>query len=61
MEGKKGFARITAFIDALRGGDLPDSRKRNINQTYDAIGAALNGHRSLEFVDDEWHTSFNLA
>ncbi|KAF0698352.1 Aste57867_11031 [Aphanomyces stellatus] len=39
-EGKKGFVRITRFIDALRG-PLASARQELIHDTYDGITAAF--------------------
>ncbi|RHY63562.1 hypothetical protein DYB34_006166 [Aphanomyces astaci] len=39
-EGKKGFIRLTAFIDAIRGGSLSPSRMALVHDTYDGLTGA---------------------
>ncbi|ETV97009.1 hypothetical protein H310_09850 [Aphanomyces invadans] len=39
-EGKKGFVRLTTFIDAIRGKSLSPSRKELVNDTYDGLTGA---------------------
>ncbi|OQS07511.1 hypothetical protein THRCLA_00482 [Thraustotheca clavata] len=59
-DGKKGFIRISRFVDLLRG-PLSDTRKNMINQTYDAVSASIGNLLTLEALSRAYDSGCESA
>ncbi|KDO20663.1 hypothetical protein SPRG_13415 [Saprolegnia parasitica CBS 223.65] len=59
-DGKRGFVKVTRFIELVRG-PLSDARKSMINQTYDAVSSGLGGAVTLSALAKAYDTGCESA